>query len=426
MTREINWLIYLTPVFLLTIKGYTNTTVALLAIVSIFILLADQSNKLTLENKKAASIISLVLAGQFLAVFFSNLVRWQWSLPEFDAPLRLLLAIPLLLAISKTSLNYKLESVGTNLYITYMPMTLVATLVYCYFYPNAGWYAGRLSTYFVDPLYFSVICQVLAMICLANLLFSKNISLVIRLLYLILTAVGFYLAIKSQSRTGMLGVPLIILFFTYQSISHLFSKIKITIVLTIVLFCVVIFTSLEPTLHVRFLTAINDVSSYKWNALNEVDTSVGLRISFVRMAWFYFCLNPVGGWGDLGWMTEINRPEISAFATEFARNFPKAGFHNEILTNAVHFGLFGLISSICVFLVPFIFFYRYRNHANQSVKFLCIQGSSFVAMMFISSLSTEVLSLKFCASFYGFMIAVTVSSIIQLIQCEQACQKERL
>ena len=305
-------------------------------------------------------------------------------------------------------------------------MTLGATLVYCYFYPNAGWYAGRLSTYFVDPLYFSAICQVLAMICLANLLFCKNKSAVIRFLYLILTALGFYLAIKSQSRTGMLGVPLIILFFTYQSISHLFSKVKMIIFLASVLFSVVIFTSLEPTLHVRFLTAINDVTSYKWNSLNEVDTSVGLRISFVRMAWFYFCLNPVGGWGDLGWMTEMNRPEITAFATEFARNFPKAGFHNEILTNAVHFGLFGLIASICVFLVPFIFFYRNRNHTNQSVKFLSIQGLSFVTMMFVSSLSTEVLSLKFCASFYGFMIAVNVGSIIQLIQCEQACQKEQL
>jgi O-antigen ligase len=50
----------------------------------------------------------------------------------------------------------------------------------------------------------------------------------------------------------------------------------------------------------------------------------------------------------------MNSPDILQYASEYARNFPGHGFHNEILTSAVRYGIWGLASSINFFLPPII------------------------------------------------------------------------
>ena len=98
----------------------------------------------------------------------------------------------------------------------------------------------------------------------------------------------------------------------------------------------------------KLLLALQQFSSYKLNELN-VDTSVGMRLSFYRMGIQYFIERPWYGWGDLSWMYSINRAEFIQYASEFARDSPKHGFHNEIITSSVRTGIWGLMSSVCLF-----------------------------------------------------------------------------
>jgi len=110
----------------------------------------------------------------------------------------------------------------------------------------------------------------------------------------------------------------------------------------------------------------------------------------------------------------MNSSELLIYASQYTREFAKNGFHNEIATNMVHFGLGGLISSVAIFFSPLIYFKGKIHNANKDIKGLALLGFLYTLMMFISGMTTEVLSLKFTTSFYGFIIVITVGSIINI------------
>ena len=133
-------------------------------------------------------------------------------------------------------------------------------------------------------------------------------------------------------------------------------------------------------------------------------TSVGARISFARMGAYYFSLRPLSGWGDQGYKDHILDPEITKFADPVAQKFPLAtGFHNEFTTNAVHYGIWGLLSTALVFFVPLaIFLKAYRRSINPQ---LALVGITYMLFELASSMTTEVWNLKFTAALGALLIA---------------------
>ena len=81
-----------------------------------------------------------------------------------------------------------------------------------------------------------------------------------------------------------------------------------------------------------------------------------------------------------------------------------AGFHNEFTTNAVNFGIWGLLSTVLVFFVPLtIFIKAYRRRINTQ---LVLIGITYVLCELASSMTTEVWSLKFTAALSAIIISV--------------------
>jgi O-antigen ligase len=156
----------------------------------------------------------------------------------------------------------------------------------------------------------------------------------------------------------------------------------------------------------------NEISNYRWDAHNS-EGSTDIRISFYRMAWFYFINNPFLGWGDLGWMALINSPEITQFTSEYARNFPVHGFHNEILTSAVRSGVWGLFSSIAFFLIPIFWSLKILLQPIQNdFKLFGFFILFLMLHMLIAGMTTEVTNLVFLASFLGLTISVFIGDSI--------------
>jgi O-antigen ligase len=227
-----------------------------------------------------------------------------------------------------------------------------------------------------------------------------------------LTAVviGLGFSIYSDSRTGWLGLPVVLFFFLARAFpfKRFYSSL---LAIGLMVAASIGFYSASTNVHDRVQLALQEASGYKRTELNP-DNSVGMRISFARMGWYYFKLQPLAGWGDKGFAGHVNDPAISSFATQFTREFAlTAGFHNEITTNAVRAGIWGLISSLALFLVPLAFFARVvlQGGAGSAVAFL---GFCYVVMEFIAGMSTEVLNLKFTATFYACMLALWVAATI--------------
>ena len=109
----------------------------------------------------------------------------------------------------------------------------------------------------------------------------------------------------------------------------------------------------------------------------------------------------------------MNSPEIVQYASEYARNFPEHGFHNEILTSAVRSGIWGLISSITFFLFPIIWAVKIlQKSINLDLKLFGFFILFFMLHMLLAGMTTELTNLVFLASFLGLSISVIVGESI--------------
>jgi len=117
----------------------------------------------------------------------------------------------------------------------------------------------------------------------------------------------------------------------------------------------------------------------------------------------------------LGWLTLSDNDSFKIYATEFTRQFPRAGFHNEFITNSVKSGILGLISSVLLLAVPLYFsskFILIKN--NYELKIISTIFIITIIHLFITGLSTEITNLVFLSSFLGLTIAVYAGNLIYL------------
>jgi O-antigen ligase len=169
------------------------------------------------------------------------------------------------------------------------------------------WIRGeyRITTYFVDPLSFGSLTLLFLLLSVAALsFFWLKLSITHRIFMLIAIFSGLYLSVMSGSRTGWLVIPFFLFiwirFFTWQQ----YGKVKVILLVLLLLGGIYLFIPLQPLFVEKIFLAQSEISNYRWNSLNP-DNSVSMRISFQRMAVFYFLENPLKGWGDLGWMRLI-------------------------------------------------------------------------------------------------------------------------
>ena len=408
-------LVIVSPVFLLTVKHWTNLVVLVVFVGSLFFLLRKKevSRQDTDELRRWRWIIALTLAGPLLAVGMGQLLREEFYPPNFDAPLRIALCAPILLAISRGWLYKDGAQPITFLWMKYcFPLTLIWTFTYRPSW-TTNWGAHVITTYFVDVLSFGSLTLLFALLSFAALTFFwPRLSWLNRFISIASVLIGFYLSVGSGSKTGWLNLPVFLIIWVLGFSLPNYGRLRTSLLLFIFLISAVIFIQSNSFFTNKFLRAVNEISNYQWNKLNG-EGSVRERISFFRMAVFYFLQNPILGWGDLGWRVLIDSPELVKFAPEVVRKFPEHGFHNEILTSAVRSGIWGLVSSITFFLFPIIWAVKILlKSINVDLKLFGFFILFLMLHMLLAGMSTEVTNLVFLASFLGITISVLVGESI--------------
>jgi len=351
-------------------------------------------------------LLSLVLLLPVAAIFLSSCFREKFEARLFDSPSRFIIAIPILWFVVRDKFN----AAKHLQYI--LPVSLLLTVILQYTSKQSlHWSAERMSTYFVDPLTFGQYGLTLGLMCLVSInLFGKD-SWALVLLKVLGLVLGVFLSIKSGSRTGWMAAPLVIGFYILQRnqqirVRHIFSAAALVVVLLVASY------DLSPTIHERAGLALHEMLTYNWVGIAP-DTSTGMRITFLRIGAELFAHRPWAGFGDGGIQAYLSDPQLVSFASQYTREFAlRSGFHNELMTNAVRSGIWGVIATLAVFLVPFVLFCKAFRSTSSVRSANALLGLTFVVCQLVSGLSTEVLNLKFTASFYAILIACLCGSSI--------------
>jgi len=397
----------LLPLGLFIIKGWTSGVLIGCAVIAVLMLLLELADKSIISHHRFWVNLSLLMfASPLLAAMLSSVLRGEWIWASFDSFSRFLFAAPIFYVLYCNKIKV------LNRWQYSIPVGIIATLISAAFLP--GYYGdanpfdgGRLAIYFTDPLTLGYLSLTLGVLSFFSInLFSKDSWLVL-LLKILGGVIGFYISIKTQSRTGWLAIPfiLILLIYVYGPKNKIASTFAAIIGATILISGIYFASS---TMQNRFHQAAVDIQDYKFEDVNP-ETSLGERISFARIGFYYFKLSPIHGWGLSGFRAHADDPELLKFASKSTRQ-TSALFHSEITTNAVVHGIFGLLAILLVFFLPVALCIRqWCRGVNPR---LCAFGLAYLLCEIISALSTEIFSLKFAASFHALFLACLCAQLL--------------
>ena len=414
--KLLSLLVLISPVFFLTVKHWTNLVVLVLFVSCLYRLVTEEkSNSSFLYSKGWRQIICGMYVAPLAAILISQSLRFDFYSHNWDGPLRLVLCIPIFLVVINGDLRANPNNSVCQTWLTLiLPITLLWTL-FCRLNWPTSWGPVYLTTYFVDPLTFGSYTLLFSLLTLLGVSeYWSKLVLNQKCLCILGVLSGFYLSVKSGSRTGWLNLPVFMCLWAYFVLMPKFG-LKRTALLVVMLACflLVIFLN-NGFLFNKFNLIWVEIRNYKWRESNA-DTSVGLRLSFYRMGVEYFIERPLAGWGDLGWMSQMSRPEFVQFASEYARELPKHGFHNEIITNAVRSGVWGLMATLSIFGVVFIRAIQgLRLKSIGDHRLVSLTLLVFISHLFIAGLTTEITNLVFLSSVIGLTLAVLLGEQIYL------------
>lgn len=395
------------PLLYMTLRSWTNAFVFVLFFLAILYLVKNPQSIQRALQDSASKWIIFTLCSPLLAIFISQSFRQEFSSTAFDGPSRILFTALLFIYLKDRQINF------TKLIEWIIPISLIICLAAYILNPAASaMWNNRAATYFVDTITFGTYCLILGFICLISIHINPNKE---HPLLTILKVAGFligcYLAVKSQSRsawTAAIGLLIYLSFVrfykkhpTYPWILMVMGAIAIAAIY-----------KLSPDVHHRVNGGIQEVVTYF--KANNFDTSLGLRISMVRVATNLIIENPLSGLKD-GVMPALNTIEgIKPFYTDLLQfMITKTGTHTEILAQGVRSGIWGLISSTALFLVPGLIFIKRISHQNPRIRTASIIGFTLVLGLFIASLTIQVFNLKYTSSFYALMIAALAAQALQ-------------
>ena len=235
--------------------------------------------------------------------------------------------------------------------------------------------------------------------------------MLLTILKIIGLAIGFYIAIQSQSRSAWTAAFGLLVALSFMKL-HKKHPLVPWVMVALGILAMVSAYFLIPSAQMRIDAAIKEVIEYsQGGALN---TSTGIRISMMRIGIHLIMESPLAGFKD-GVMPALNSiPSIQPFYSEELQFVTtEAGVHTEILAQGVRSGIFGLISSTALFVVPGFLFWKRLNHQNSQIRAAALLGFLLALGLFIAALTIQVYNLKYTSSFYALMIAALSAQVLQ-------------
>lgn len=399
------------PVFLMTTKGWTNSLLLLIFILTSIGLMRFKSlipKTFDQSQKKSVKLIIASLAAGFLAILITQGLRGELVLKAFDAPLRMLLCIPIFLYLCHKPLN--IAKVAPYV----LSLSFLATFIYLLQYPEVpAFWGGRFATKPVDPNAFGVYTTLIFSLLLFSLNLNNPINQKLRLFIASLgLVVGAYLIIGSGTRGAWLAIPFLLIAW---GIINVKNDLKLTISLSLLLLAAIwIGYVVSLNFQARVDSGFHEIHS--WIFTTAKDTSAGIRLSMWQVTWDLLQKSPFIGYGDSGYQHLLNDQYLSrSYSPIVLETIAKAGPHNEYIANLLRSGIFGGLAIIVTLFAPLYVYLKSPSKQQGAVDrdFNSNHlGLALFICLAISSMSVEVFNLKYTSSFYGLLIAMIYSQTI--------------
>jgi O-antigen ligase len=363
------------------------------------------SVKTALRNTRAVLILC-ALVSPLLAILFSQALRGELILRAYDGPLRIFLAGIIFIHVLNRRIHVvKALEWGFPIGICFLALAIVLN-------PDASarW-SGRFATYFVDPLTLGQYAIFYGFVCLFMINLTHKDSVALKSFKYLGFFLALWIAAGTGSRSGWVAIPVLFLLWM-TSVRKISSPLRILLAFALLPALILVAYEVSSVFHDRIDQAIADYTQYFMDG--NRDTSGGLRLSLWRSAWHLFLENPVRGYGDANFPPLSSIPAIAPFSTPLLEHYlTRTGAHNEFLQNVLRSGLFGLVSSLLMFVVPFSIFYRGVKSVSTAAGSASVIGLCYIVALFVFGINTECFNLKYTSSFYGLMIAALAAQALR-------------
>lgn len=403
------------PLLVLTVPRWANVVLFLGGLLALLQLARGELPRASLAPRERRWALAVMLAyvAPVASAALAGVLRQDVNVSEFDAPSRFLLAIPIFLFVLRTRWPV------ARVLAWVLPLALAIVLGYLQLwgYDHKWEEVGgprRLTTFLVDPLvfgYFNLTFGLMALVWIRPGDWRDGRGRWGIAAGVIALALGAYFSVRSGSRSGWLALPLVIGIWAHYHWGRRHRLAAVAVLATVLLLPVAAYF-LVPVVGSRVDEAVQDVVQYPWHGVLMHETSLGYRITFMRMAADLFASHPWAGIGDFSHMP----PPVGAFsyASPAAIEFGfRSGFHNQVVTTAVRSGVGGALATLALLLVPLLVCARgLRAGAAPAARRDAMMGLAYCICVVVTSLGMEVVDLKFAASFYAVMTALFCGAVL--------------
>jgi len=381
-------------------RGWLNAAVVLLFFFATWQLYVERREPaLAAVERKPLLWLVAALVSPLLAVLAVQLLRQEFVLRYFDAPLRFLMCAVILWCLARRRVNFAaLAGVA-------FPVAVILCAGMIFLLPGASRYfwGDRVATYFMDPLSLSQHVTIAGFLCLFLVDAAGQDATWLRALKYIGFAVAIGVALSTGSRSGWVMMPVLTALWLIGFKRHNSMLRALVVVAAILSVCVGAYF-LSQVVHQRVDLAVRDTTEYFTHGLR--DTSIGIRLSLLEINWLLFLQHPLVGWGFNGTPDIASMPQVAALTTPMVEGYRiHSGGHNELMQNMMRMGVFGLASRLLLFLVPLAFFARAARSVFATQRTNGYLGLVVVVGYTLAGLSTEVFNLIYAASYYGLLVA---------------------
>ena len=417
--NPISWvmvIVFLAPVFLLTIKSWVTTSLFLLFFICLWPIFKHPKKYFLNRSNQFWALLACLLT-PFFAELFAQMGRGEIVGPSLDGPSRMIMAAGVFVYLSRVDclLVIKGLSYGSAFGILGVCLSIV-------FFPDYYW-GGRAATYFVDPI--TLPCFTVALLGL--FLFSNTSVFSLKFYFLVkllLTLVVVYISIEASSRSGWVAlagllVLYVIYLFRYSLKAQVFGLIGLAMALTFIYF-------LSDSVYSRVNESVSGVIAFfvENGAFSHEaqETSSGQRLILGLIDLNLIKSYPLFGFGDRAPFPSFDSLLLTMpYLTQEIYDIKVlAGSHSEILAQLVRQGIiFGGLTLFSLFLYPiYLHAWKYKK-LTFSNSYVMVGILGFIPPILASALTIQVFNLKMTISFYGLCLAIFFGYLCWQLEREQ-------
>lgn len=398
-------LVFLFPIFFLTIKGWSNGVSFILFFVAV-VNITRNFKFYFFGRDKEFWIIFMVFLGPFFGELIAQTGRLSYRAASFDGPSRFVLAAVIFCFLSRQTYAKSLLryfSIGAGLGVL-----ATAISVFVNSEPSLLW-DGRASSYFVDPITISCFTLVLMAISLSPFWNIENdqLSLALKLI-IILCAV--YVLILGASRVAWLaGMCLFATIAIYR-----FTGRKLLAV--VLLFCgFLILTYLTNDIFkTRIIQAHSNIYEFLSGANPDAFSanSFGQRVQLFLLDWELIARYPFFGVED-GWSPSLDllRTTMPDLNWVSYRTRIVSGSHFEINAQFARQGIIGgMFSVFSLLLFPLIYIKLFSHKQKSGIDLWQMFWFPYLVIV-ISSFAVQVFNFKMTITFWGIFLGIILAAV---------------